>query len=85
MHIPMHISEQDHISSTIPVYIAIKNHINPYKPSVLFVEQWQTVQTKIGRRRTRRLIRISTICLHRLQTELKYPSKIGVVLLEVLT
>ena len=38
-------------------------YVNPYKHSVLFVGQWQTVQTKIRRRRTRRLIRVSTIYL----------------------
>ena len=34
-----------------------------YKPSVLFVGHRQTVKTQIRRRRMRRLIRISTICL----------------------
>ena len=35
---------------------------NPYKPSVPFLGHRQTVQTQIRRRRTRRLIRIFTVC-----------------------
>ena len=34
-----------------------------YKPRVLFVGHKETVQTQTRRRRTRRLIRVSTICL----------------------
>ena len=37
--------------------------LNPLKPSVLFVGHWQTVQTQIRRHRTRRLIRVSSVCL----------------------
>ena len=37
--------------------------INPYKPSVPFLGHWQTVQIQIRRRRTRRLIRVFTVCL----------------------
>ena len=37
---------------------------NPFKPSVLFMWHWQTVLTQIRRHRTRRLIRVSTVCLH---------------------
>ena len=38
-------------------------YVNTYKPSVLFVGHRQPVQTQIRRRRTRRLIRVSTVCL----------------------
>ena len=38
-------------------------YVNPYKPSVLLVGHRQTAQTKIKWRRTRRLIRVPTICL----------------------
>ena len=36
--------------------------INPYKPSVLFVGHRQTMQNQNRRRRTRHLIKFSTIC-----------------------
>ena len=39
--------------------------LNPYKPSVLFVGQGQTEQNQIRRRKTRRLIRLSTVCLQK--------------------
>ena len=35
--------------------------VNPYKPSILFVGHRQTVQNQIGRRKTRCLIRFSTV------------------------
>ena len=41
-----------------PSYILI----NPYKPSILFVGQRQTMQTQIRRYRMLRLIRVSTLC-----------------------
>ena len=37
--------------------------LNTYKPSVLFVGHRQTAQTQIRRRRTRRLIGVSTVSL----------------------
>ena len=37
--------------------------LNPYKLSVLFVGQRQTLQTQIRRQRMRRLIRVSSVCL----------------------
>ena len=37
--------------------------LNPFKPSVLFVGHRQTVHTQIRRHRTRRLIKVSTVCL----------------------
>ena len=40
-----------------------KTRVNPYKPSILFVGQRQTMQTQIRRRILRRLIRVSTVCL----------------------
>ena len=36
--------------------------LNPYKPSVVFIGHRQTVQSQIRRRRTRRLIRVFTVC-----------------------
>ena len=41
--------------------------LNPYKPSVPFVEHGQTVQTKIRCRRMQRLIRVSTVFLQKAQ------------------
>ena len=42
----------------------LASHVfNPYKPIVIFVGQMQTVQTQTRRRRPRRLIRVSTVCL----------------------
>ena len=43
--------------------ICLLAYLNPYKPIVLLVGHRQTVQTQIRRRRTRRLIRVSTVCL----------------------
>ena len=42
-----------------------KHVVNPYKPSVLFVGHQQTVQNQITRRKIRRLIRFSTVCLQK--------------------
>ena len=39
--------------------------INPYKPGVLFVGHMQTVQNQIRRRKTRHLIRFSTVGLQK--------------------
>ena len=36
--------------------------LNPYKPGVLSMEHRQIVKTQIRRRRTRRLIRLCTVC-----------------------
>ena len=41
----------------------IKKNINPYKQGVLFVGHRQIVENQIRRRKMRRLIRFSTICL----------------------
>ena len=41
--------------------------LNPYKPSVLFVGHRQTVQTQSSRRRTRRLIMVSNVCLQNIR------------------
>ena len=38
-------------------------HFNPYKPSVPLLGHRQTVQTQIRRHRTRRLIKVFTVCL----------------------
>ena len=38
--------------------------INPYMTSALFVGHRQTLHTMIRRRRARRLIRVSIVCLH---------------------
>ena len=54
--------------SLVSTLVAIKGNtlskqsVNPYKPGVLFVGQWQTVQNQIRRRKARRLIRFSTVC-----------------------
>ena len=37
--------------------------ISPYKPRILFVGRRQIMQTQTRRRRTRRLIRVSTVFL----------------------
>ena len=44
---------------------ACKEKLNTYKPSVLFVGRRPTAQTQIRRRRMRRLIRVSTVCLQK--------------------
>ena len=48
----------------VPVAFASEgeNVINPYKPSVLCMGHRQTAQTHIRHRRTRCMIRISTVC-----------------------
>ena len=38
-------------------------NVNPYKPSVLFVGHRQRGQNQIRRRKTRRPIRFSTVCV----------------------
>ena len=38
---------------------------NPFKPSVLYVGHWQTLQNQIRHHTTRYLIMFSTVCLHR--------------------
>ena len=43
--------------------------LNPFKPSIILVVHRQTVQTLIRRRRTRRLIRVSTVCLQKVVFE----------------
>ena len=43
--------------------------INPFSPSVLFVGHEQTVQTQIRRRKTRGLIRVSTVSLQNVLTK----------------
>ena len=50
-----------HLFHEIPNYLDM---INPFKPSVLYVRHRQAMQTQIRRRTTRRLIRVSTVCLH---------------------
>ena len=42
--------------------VSVLCYINPYKPSVPFLGHRQTVQTQIRWRRTRRLIRVFTVC-----------------------
>ena len=56
-------------SQTYAKYAKEQDWINPYKPGVHFVGHRQKVQTQIRRRRTRRLIRIFTICLQNIQLE----------------
>ena len=50
--------------------------LNPYKPSVLFVLRTQIVQTNTRRRRTRGLIRVSTVCLQNVLLKFEYKWKI---------
>ena len=45
--------------------------VNPYKPSILFVAHWQTVQNQIRHRITWHLIRFSTVCLQKCLLNLK--------------
>ena len=58
-------------------------HFNPFKPSVLFVGHWQTVQNQIRRRKMRHLIKFSTVayrCLLKFEWKWKIPpnnSRIG--------
>ena len=41
------------------------------KPSVLFVAHWQIMQTQISRRKTRRLISVSTVNLQNVLLEIE--------------
>ena len=50
-------------------------NVIPFKPSVLFVGHRQTVQTQIRHQRTRRLIRVSTICLQKFLLEFPIKTK----------
>ena len=52
-------SEYQHFPQS-SVYVTL---FNPYKPSVLFMGHRETEKTQIRRRRTRRLIRVSTVYL----------------------
>ena len=47
-------------------------HFNPYKPSVLFMELWQTVQNQTRCRRSGRLIRFFSVCLQNVLLKFKY-------------
>ena len=40
-------------------------HVNPFKPSILFMGHWQTVENQIRCHRTQHLIRLSSICLQK--------------------
>ena len=46
--------------------------INPFNDSVLFIGRRQTVQNQTRRHRTRRLIRISIVCLQNILFKLEY-------------
>ena len=51
------------LSSMIYLYLVNQNSKNPYRPCIPFVGHIQTVQTQIRRRKMRRLISVSTVCL----------------------
>ena len=57
------------------VYIALVDMVSTtllcyqYEPSFLFVGHWPTAQTQIKRRKMRRLIRVSTVCLQNVLLE----------------
>ena len=46
-------------------------NVNTYTPGVLFVGHRPIVQTQIRRRTRRRLIRVSTVCLHNVLLKFK--------------
>ena len=50
--------------------------LNPYKPSVLFVGQRQTMQAQIRHRRTRRVIRKSHVCVQNVLLKVSKGAKI---------
>ena len=56
-------SQRKHEAATR--YTDNHNTINPYKPSFLFVGHRPSVQNQIRRRKTRRLIWFSTVCLQK--------------------
>ena len=55
----------EHLKKYSSCFAPNTNPFNPYKPSVLFVGHQQTVQNQIRRRKTRRLIRFSTVYLQK--------------------
>ena len=61
---------EDYFNNILPKFLQLiwdkQNNciLNPYMPSVPFVGHRQIVQTQIRRHKMRRLIRVSTICLH---------------------
>ena len=50
--------------------VSFVTKLNTYKPGVLFVGYKQTVQTQLRRRKTRRLIRVSTVFLKNVLSKL---------------
>ena len=66
------IAEKINTSQTLQRSDAEIYHINPVKPSVLFVGHRHTVKTLIRRRKTRRLIRVSTVCLQNVLLKFDY-------------
>ena len=59
------------MKTLIPVQYLPNSHINPYKPSVLFEGQGQTVQTQTRRR----LVRVFTVCLQNILFKIEYKLK----------
>ena len=57
-------------------YPKIFSCINPYRPGVLFVVHWQTLQTQIRGRRTQRLVGISTVSLQSVPLKFEWKWKI---------
>ena len=67
------ISRSIFLLTSIISYFLIREYaiFNPYKPGVLFLWHRQTVQTQIRRRRTRRLIRVFTVCWQEFLTKIE--------------
>ena len=59
-------------------HVAVRklHDLNPLKPNFLFVGHRQTVQAQIRRRTSRRLIRVSTVCLQNVLLDHKRKLKI---------
>ena len=62
-----HISRYQSSSFVVMLEILFTYYINPFKPSVLFVGQKQTVKTQM-----RRQIRFSTVCLQNVLSKFEY-------------
>ena len=55
---------QTHFAVGLMIICISRRFFNPHKPRILFKGHRQTMHAQIRCRQTRRLIRVSTVCLH---------------------
>ena len=79
----VHFHQEDYFNNLLPKFLQLlcdkQNNciFISYMPSARYVEHWQIAQTQITRgHRMRRLIRVSTVCLHNFLLKLEYKLKI---------